>query len=150
MSGCNKILLQPITIDNWRDVIALGPGIQNQSFIEPNHVTLLEIMFRFPTTYHNYLRGIYCNDQLVGFTAFYHKNKDHKDHKNYKNIYIHTFMIDQRFQGNGLGKSHLGLFLTIFGNNSVISKQSSCRVTIQLQSICIKNLDLLSKKMKNR
>lgn len=100
----NKILLQPITIDNWRDVIALDPGIQNQSFIEPNHVTLLEIMFRFPTTYDQYLRGIYCNDQLVGLTAFYYTYSN-------KNVFIHTFMIDHRFQGNGLGKESFRIVL---------------------------------------
>lgn len=88
------VLLKEISASNWRRVLRLQPGPGD--FVEEPSVSLLETVFRVGPCYSPYVRAIYFDLNLIGLTTFYpHDNEC---------IYIHTFMIDQNYQGFGYGR----------------------------------------------
>jgi diamine N-acetyltransferase len=86
-----EIKLRVINKNNYREVCELYPGKLNEKFIEKNHYSLLEFIYH---KYKGECKAIYYNDKLVGFLMITEIMKP---------IYIHRFMIDEKFQNKGIG-----------------------------------------------
>lgn len=88
------ITLNEVTKNNWIDVISLTVREDQREFIATNAVSLAQLHFL-----ENFVaRAIYDDQQLVGF-ALYGVDEDDREY------WIYRFMIDQKFQGNHLGRA---------------------------------------------
>lgn len=88
------ITLNEVTKNNWIDVISLTVREDQREFIATNAVSLAQLHFL-----ENFVaRAIYDDQQLVGF-ALYGVDEDDGEY------WIYRFMIDQKFQGNHLGRA---------------------------------------------
>ncbi|GAB2540929.1 GNAT family N-acetyltransferase [Gracilibacillus alcaliphilus] len=89
------ISLIPIDKHNKEQCVNLKPRRDQEELVATNSNSLVHAT-KEPTTVPH---GIYANDQMVGFILF--------DNQMYNDGYywILRFMIDQRYQGNGYGKS---------------------------------------------
>ena len=90
------ITLQVINKTNWKECIQLKPKQEQEHFIASNLYSIAEVQFLdgFVT------RGIYDDQQLIGFTMFGLDSDD-------GNYWIYRFMIDGRYQGRGHGTTAL-------------------------------------------
>lgn len=87
------------SFDSPDDVRWLHPGADNLHYIEQISTTVQELSQRFPSSFREYLKAIYLDQMVIGFTAFY-PTEVLSDQV----WLIHTFMIDQQVQGRGYGK----------------------------------------------
>jgi len=108
------ISFRKITKKNLWNVVELDAGKKGREHVAPNSHTLLEAIFDNKLSY---VKGIYNNDNLIGFTYFYpHRNT----------IWIGRFMIDCKYQGKGYGnKSFLALIKYIKNKYSPIKIELS-------------------------
>ncbi|MCU4931018.1 GNAT family N-acetyltransferase [Bacillus cereus] len=88
-----KIYLKPIDKSNWEEAIRLSVKEEQQTFISSNLYSIAEVQFLD----HFYAKGIYLDEKMIGFTMF---GIDPDDN----NYWIYRLMIDERFQGKGIGK----------------------------------------------
>lgn len=87
-----NVYLLRIDKDNWEAAIQLDVKEEQKGFIASNLYSIAEVQFL-----NNFqAMGIYLDDELVGFTMF---GIDPDDN----NYWIYRLMIDQKFQGRGLG-----------------------------------------------
>lgn len=92
----NGLTIQKIQADNWRTFTSLKVAENQKHFIEPNEISMLE---SFYDTKHNWTCiGLYQLEQPVGFMMIGAENKKEQY------LWLDRFMIDQHFQGSGLGK----------------------------------------------
>jgi diamine N-acetyltransferase len=92
------ISLRPITVENWRDCIALSVAPEQERFVASNLYSLAETRFnpeKRPC-------AIYADETMVGFVMY---GRDLDDGR----YWIVRFMIDHREQGKGYGKAALRL-----------------------------------------
>lgn len=92
--------LKKIDDKNWRTCIELSVLPEQRRFIIPNCILLLEAQYG----QHIYPFGIYKDEEMVGL-VLYDRNPDNK-HWELRNI-----MIDQKKQGQGMGKKGLELLI---------------------------------------
>jgi diamine N-acetyltransferase len=85
--------LEPVTPDNVRALCDLRVAPAQQSFVEPNAVSLAEAYVHDVA----WCRAVYAEDELVGFVMLH----DSADGPGYM---LWRLMIDARFQGQGLGR----------------------------------------------
>ncbi|MCG3089888.1 GNAT family N-acetyltransferase [Sporosarcina cyprini] len=85
--------LKPITKDNWIDAISLRVREDQVKFVASNAVSLAQLNFLD----HFHAKGIYADDEMVGFTLFGIDDEDHE-------YWMYRMMIDQKHQGKGYGK----------------------------------------------
>jgi len=88
--------LRAVTRENLRDCLELDVLPEQRGFVAPTVRSLAEA-YVLPEADP---RMIYADDEAVGFVLF-HPNEDGPGH------YIVRFMIDHRFQGQGLGRRAL-------------------------------------------
>lgn len=88
-----KIYLKPIDKSNWEEAIRLSVKEEQQTFIASNLYSIAEVQFLD----NFYAKGIYLENKMIGFTMF---GIDPDDN----NYWIYRLMIDEEFQGKGLGK----------------------------------------------
>ncbi|WP_320939979.1 GNAT family N-acetyltransferase [Lysinibacillus capsici] len=88
-----KIYLKPIDKSNWEEAIRLSVKEEQQTFIASNLYSIAEVQFLD----NFYAKGIYLDNKMIGFTMF---GIDPDDN----NYWIYRLMIDEEFQGKGLGK----------------------------------------------
>jgi diamine N-acetyltransferase len=88
--------LREITRDNLRICIELDVSPEQRAYVAPNVQSVAEA-YVLPEADP---RLIYADDEPVGFVLF-HPREDGPEH------YIVRFMIDHRFQGQGLGRRAL-------------------------------------------
>lgn len=88
------IRFRPITKDNWLQCSRLKVKPGQEKFVAPNFLSLAEASF-YPE---NIPIAIYSGFELVGF-LMYGFNCDEGS------FWIWRFMIDQRYQGKGLGRA---------------------------------------------
>ena len=101
--------LTKITTDNWRLVANLSVHNSQETFIEPNSISLLEAAFDQQL---NWLPlAIYDDEQVIGFTMLGAFNQADQS------IWLDRFMIDQHFQGQGYGKKAFSLILNFIKSN---------------------------------
>ncbi|ENQ3079117.1 GNAT family N-acetyltransferase [Bacillus sp. WLY-B-L8] len=84
--------LKTIDKSNWEDAIQLSVNQEQQPFIASNLYSIAEVQFLD----NFYAKGIYLDNEMVGFTMF---GIDPDDH----NYWIYRLMIDKGFQGRGIG-----------------------------------------------
>lgn len=88
-----KIYLKPIDKSNWEEAIRLSVKEEQQTFIASNLYSIAEVQFLD----NFYAKGIFLENKMIGFTMF---GIDPDDH----NYWIYRLMIDEEFQGKGIGK----------------------------------------------
>ena len=89
-----SVSLRKIGKENFEAVTKLNVGDGQKTFVAANVMSIAQ------TTVYRYLipRAVYDDDELVGF-ALYGKDPESKKY------YIVRLMIDEKFQGRGLGKA---------------------------------------------
>ncbi|GKV57237.1 spermidine acetyltransferase [Sporosarcina sp. NCCP-2222] len=92
--------LKPITKDNWIDAISLRVREDQVKFVASNAVSLAQL--NFLDDFH--AKGIYADDEMVGFTLF---GIDEEDHE----YWMYRMMIDHKHQGKGYGKQAVQLVI---------------------------------------
>lgn len=89
---------------NFNKIINLKVHREQRGYLEDNLYNLGEAAIYK----HFQPRGIYLDDQLIGFLVYYFK----KASTNF--VYLHDYMIDKKFQGLGYGKRTLKKAITLF------------------------------------
>lgn len=108
----NQINLRPITDQNREECINLRTRQDQQHFVASN-LDSLEKAEAEPSTR---AFGIYNEDRMIGFTLF-----DVLPYEDDDCFWIVRFMIDEKYQGRGLGKAALSEII------STMSKIEGCR-----------------------
>ncbi len=102
--------LQAATVANWQQVIALQVAPEQQRWVAPNYVSLLEAAYGFGGELaHLILMPIvlYANAEPVGLLLY---NADPA----YDRFFIMRLMVDQAHQGKGYGRAALTQLLALF------------------------------------
>ncbi|QFQ28581.1 GNAT family N-acetyltransferase [Bacillus thuringiensis] len=95
-----KIYLKAIDKSNWEEAIRVSVKEEQQTFITSNLYSIAEVQFLV----HFYAKGIYLDEKMIGFTMF---GIDPDDN----NYWIYRLMIDEKFQGKGIGKQAIYLVI---------------------------------------
>lgn len=85
------IELRTINEENYRECLDLKASVENENFVDTVAYSLAEAWVYYQDTKPF---GIYKNDELIGFVSMY------VGEENYQII---NFLIDDAYQGNGLG-----------------------------------------------
>ncbi|WP_088344681.1 GNAT family N-acetyltransferase [Bacillus cereus] len=102
-----KIYLKPIDQSNWEEAIRLSVKEEQQTFIVSNLYSIAEVQFLD----NFYANGIYFDEKMIGFTMF---GIDPDDN----NYWIYRLMIDEKFQGQGIGKQAIHLVIDEIRRNN--------------------------------
>ncbi|MFX1511737.1 MAG: GNAT family N-acetyltransferase [Promethearchaeota archaeon] len=94
-----KINLRPVTPKNWQDLAALKVTPEQEVFIASNLRSIALCQFKSEKI----PLGIYNNDEPVGFAII-----DLEDYD------ISRFMIDYRYQSQGIGQAALERIIELF------------------------------------
>lgn len=94
--------LREITADTVRKVTSLAVRSDQKHFVAPNAVSLAEALF-WPEAWY---RAIYADDALAGFVMLYDESLRPQPPAQPR-VGVWRLMIDERFQGQGIGKSAL-------------------------------------------
>ena len=113
------VSLQPITLTNWNDAIALYPREEQDLFVAGNLYSIAESQFGFIYESEGHWSttsfGIYSDDLMVGFAMIA---------KNYSATtaqgHISRLMVDGRHQGKGYGRAAMQLLLAEFARDPMI------------------------------
>ena len=95
-----KIHLKSINKSNWEEAIRLSVKAEQRKFIASNLYSIAEVQFLD----NFYAKGIYVGNKMIGFTMF---GIDPDDN----NYWIYRLMIDEKFQGKGIGKQAIYLVI---------------------------------------
>ncbi|MGB0893824.1 MAG: GNAT family N-acetyltransferase [Parashewanella sp.] len=98
-----KINLRDITKDNWVDMIELEITKKQENYISLNSEAIAAS--KFHDDYIN--RGIYLDNEPVGFIQYYPNLPDNKPNE----IFIDQLMVDVKHQGKGYGTEAIRLVL---------------------------------------
>ncbi|WP_214690350.1 MULTISPECIES: GNAT family N-acetyltransferase [unclassified Exiguobacterium] len=104
------ISLRPIDAQNWYTCCQLALSDQQQSYMEPNAISLLQAMYE-PTLRP---RAIYEDETMVGF-LMYNTELEELDA-----WWIYRIMIDHAHQGKGIGRQAAELMLEEIGEGKPI------------------------------
>ncbi|MEP1444999.1 MAG: GNAT family N-acetyltransferase [Paraglaciecola sp.] len=91
-----KVSLRNVTKGNWVDVIHLEITKQQEDYVALNSESIAESCF-YP---HYVNRAIYLGDDVVGFIQYYQELEEDLPDE----FYIAQFMVDVKYQGQGIGK----------------------------------------------
>ena len=91
-----KVSLREVTKDNWLDVIHLEITKEQEDYVALNSESIAESSF-YP---HYVNRAIYLDDKVVGFMQYYQELEEGLPDE----FYIAQFMVDVKYQGQGIGK----------------------------------------------
>lgn len=99
------IELKSIEWDNFWEIISLKVKKEQEKFILPNSVFLGQAYVNLKNNYPDMVLGIYCNDQLIGFTKIVLIPVKTSPYNFEETVYmIDAFMIDQNHQGKKMGQ----------------------------------------------
>jgi len=93
VTDCTGVRLEPVTPENMRAVCDLRVAPEQQSFVEPNAVSLSEAYVHAAA----WCRAVYAGEELVGFVMLH-------DTEAGPGYMLWRLMIDVRFQGRGFGR----------------------------------------------
>ena len=100
-----KIYLKAIDKSNWKEAIRLSvKRTTNIYCIQPYSIAEVQFLDNF------YAKGIYFDEKMIGFTMF-GIDPD-------KNYWIYRLMIDEEFQGKGIGKQAIYLIIDEIRRNN--------------------------------
>ncbi len=115
-----SLSIQPVTKENWRDLVKLKVGADQIHFVAPNVYSIAESHFGQdePDGSHwdLYPYGIYDDETPVGF-LMYGYNFQYPDYESF----ILRLMVDENHQGKGYGKFGMQKMLEIFRADQRIS-----------------------------
>jgi diamine N-acetyltransferase len=114
-----KILLREIDKDNWREVIRLKVHKGQEHFVASNLFSLAEAYVK-PDAPQYHPMAIYHKGQIVGFTMYACDPESSSEH------WISRFMIDKRYQGQGLGRAAMVELLKLISRNDRCRKINLC------------------------
>jgi diamine N-acetyltransferase len=96
------VTLREITAETVIPVVKLSVAESQKGFVAPNAVSLAQALFAPEAWY----RAIYCGEELAGFVMLADESLRSpcpaKPH-----IGLWRFMVDERFQGRGIGRAAL-------------------------------------------
>lgn len=105
-----SVTLRAVTVSNWHALVALQVAPNQEAWVAPNYMSLLEANYGFAGEI-AHLRlvslAIYAGEQPVGLLLY---NTD----PNYDRFFIMRLMIDQHQQGKGYGRAALAQLLALF------------------------------------
>lgn len=101
--------LKPITYANVDELMALSVREDQRSFVASNKDSLVDAYIALSTCHSALPFGIYEDGKPVGFVMFGYDTLGDEDDPEIAggNYCLWRFMIDQRYQGNGLGRRAL-------------------------------------------
>ncbi|CUB42193.1 Spermine/spermidine acetyltransferase [Bacillus cereus] len=102
-----KLYLKPIDKSNWEEATRLTVKKEQQTLIVSNLYSIAEVQFLDNI----YAKGIYLDEEMIGFTMF---GIDPDDN----NYWIYRLMIDKEFQGKGIGKQAIYLIIDEIKRNN--------------------------------
>lgn len=102
MHAMPKVTLREITSATVRQVTALSVHESQRPFVATNAESLAEALFKREAWY----RAVYADEDLVGFVMLFDEAL-RAPPKPEPRIALWRFMIDQRFQGRGIGAAAL-------------------------------------------
>lgn len=98
-----NITLRPVTIENFEDITDLQLREDQREYVASNSYSIAQASF-----YKNYhTRAIYADESLAGFFMFVTVEENDQSGE----YAIWRFMVDQRYQGKGIGRAALRLLL---------------------------------------
>ncbi|SFS88792.1 GNAT family N-acetyltransferase [Marininema halotolerans] len=97
-----RVTLQPVTKDNWKEVVQLKTTEDQATFVYSTALSLAKVTIKPDGENVTYLPfAIYDHDVMVGFVM-------HAYEADTANMYwVDGFIIDQKYQGRGYGKAAL-------------------------------------------
>jgi len=100
--------------DNIWKITKLSVKNEQESFVASNTESILEAYTLVESDYKAYPFGIYENENLVGFIMFGYGFSDEEDAPKISNhnYSIWHLMIDEKYQGQGLGKKAVETAIT--------------------------------------
>jgi diamine N-acetyltransferase len=106
-----NIILQSVTIENWRALVKLRVREDQKHFVAANVYSIAEAQFGFDYEGHWDFHpfGIYDGDTPVGF-LMYGFNFGHPTQQ----AFIIRLMVDEKFQGRGYGRLGMQKMIEIF------------------------------------
>ena len=106
MDPSSAVSLRTITAATVRQVTALTVAPEQARFVAPNAVSLAEALFAPEAWY----RAIYAGEEPAGFVMLYDEAL-RPDPPPSPRLGLWRFMVDQRFQGRGVGRQALELVI---------------------------------------
>ncbi len=97
----SEVTLQEITKETFREILRLKVSPNQEKFVASNAASLAEALFNPGTAWH---RAVYADGVPAGFVMMEIKTAEQK-------YFLWRFMIDARFQGQGIGRRALELVL---------------------------------------
>jgi diamine N-acetyltransferase len=98
------VTLREITADTVIPVVKLSVAESQRGFVAPNSVSLAQALFAPEAWY----RAIYCGEELAGFVMLEDESLL-SPMPPAPEVSVWRFMIDERFQGRGIGRAALQL-----------------------------------------
>jgi len=102
MTQSPEISINPITEANWEEAANLRISPEQIDFLTPNVYSIAESKFHLELV----PCAIYAGATMVGFLMYCRDPRDDQ-------YWIYRFMIDERFQGRGYGKTALQQLIEI-------------------------------------
>lgn len=105
------IALQPVTMENWRELVKLKVREDQIGFVASNLYSIAESQFGFEDEgwwdFHPF--GAYVGDEPVGF-VMYCLNFNHSRYQ----AFIMRLMVEGKYQGKGYGREIMQRVLDVF------------------------------------
>lgn len=98
----SAVTLREITAETVRAICSLAVAESQKGFVAPNSVSLAQALFAPEAWY----RAIYLGDEPAGFVML-HDESLRSSPPDAPQVGVWRFMIDQRFQGRGVGRAAL-------------------------------------------
>ena len=106
------LTLEKITWENFNEVISLTVSDTQKAYTQPNTVFIAQGYVNLSSNYLNTLKAITLDNVTIGFVKWVDVPKDVKPYDLQEHVtMIDAFMIDQKYQGKGLGRKTLKLVI---------------------------------------
>ena len=97
-----NVTIKELNAENWFECCELKVGRKQEAFMEPNAISIAQS--KFEPSLRTY--AIYENDKVVGFLMY---NTELEELDGY---WIYRIMVDEKFQGKGIGKAATKLMIS--------------------------------------
>lgn len=102
-----NIEIKEVNEDNWYDCCELEVAEEQKQYMEPNAVSIAQT--KFEPTLKSY--AIYLDGTVVGFLMFNSVPEELDAH------WIYRIMVDNQFQGKGIGKTASKLMMAVMAES---------------------------------